>query len=197
MIVVSGVLMAISGSNPFTAYRALFTKSGLRAGETVLIQGATGGMATALIQLGRAAGFEVWATSRSSEGRAQAESLGAHRSFPAQEPLPRKVPAVIDNIGTDSWAHSVSSLARGGTLVTLGVTTGFDVNLNLLPVFVDQLTITGSIMGTRQDMEDMMRLIAQAGIEPKIGVVLPMERAEEGFRAMWEGKTRGKTVFTR
>jgi D-arabinose 1-dehydrogenase-like Zn-dependent alcohol dehydrogenase len=52
-------------------------------------------------------------------------------------------------------------------------------------------------MGTRQDMEDMMRLIAQAGIEPEIGVVLPMQRAEEGFRAMWEGKTRGKTVFTR
>ena len=188
---------SVLGTAWLTAYRALFTKSGLRAGETVLIQGATGGMATALIQLGRAAGFEVWATSRSAEGRAQAESLGAHRSFPTNEPLPRKVPAVIDNVGADSWAHSVSSLTRGGTLVTLGVTTGFDVNLNLLPVFVDQLTITGSIMGTRQDMEDMMRLIAQAGIEPKIGVVLPMERAEEGFRAMWEGKTRGKTVFTR
>ena len=193
----SALHASVLGTAWLTAYRALFTKSGLRAGETVLIQGATGGMATALIQLGRAAGFEVWATSRSAEGRAQAESLGAHRSFPAKEPLPRKVPAVIDNIGADSWAHSVSSLARGGTLVTLGVTTGFDVNLNLLPVFVDQLTITGSIMGTRQDMEDMMRLIAQAGIEPEIGVVLPMQRAEEGFRAMWEGKTRGKTVFTR
>ena len=52
-------------------------------------------------------------------------------------------------------------------------------------------------MGTREEMEDMMRLIAQAGIEPKIGTVLPMERAEEGFREMWDGKTRGKTVFTR
>ena len=154
------------------------------------------GMATALIQLGRAAGFEVWATSRSAEGRELAESLGAHRSFAANQLLPGKVAAVIDNIGADSWSHSVSSLARGGTLVTLGATTGFDVNLNLLPVFVDQLTITGSIMGTRQDMEDMMRLIAQAGIEPEIGVVLPMQRAEEGFRAMWEGKTRGKTFFT-
>jgi NADPH:quinone reductase-like Zn-dependent oxidoreductase len=188
---------SVLGTAWLTAYRALFTRSGLRAGETVLIQGATGGMATALIQLGRAAGFEVWATSRSAEGRAQAEGLGAHRSFPANEPLPRKVPAVVDNVGADSWAHSLSSLARGGTLVTLGGTTGFDVPLNLLPVFVDQLTITGSIMGTRQDMEDMMRLIARAGIEPEIGSVLPLERAEEGFRAMWEGKTRGKTVFTR
>jgi NADPH:quinone reductase-like Zn-dependent oxidoreductase len=188
---------SVLGTAWLTAYRALFTKSGLRAGETVLVQGATGGMATALIQLGRASGFEVWATSRLEEGQAQAKGLGAHQSFPSNKPLPRKVPAVIDNVGSDSWAHSMSSLARGGTLVTVGGTTGFEVALNLLPVFADQLTITGSIMGTLKDMENMIRLIAQAGIEPEIGVVLPMDRAEEGFRAMWEGKTRGKTVFTR
>ena len=105
--------------------------------------------------------------------------------------------AVIDSVGSDSWGHSLSSLARGGTLVTVGGTTGFDVALNLLPVVVDQLTITGSIMGTLKDMEDMARLIARTGIEPEIGVVLPMERAEEGFRAMWEGRTHGQKVFTR
>jgi len=91
----------------------------------------------------------------------------------------------------------MSSLARGGTLVTIGGTTGFEVALNLLPMISAQLTITGSIMGTLKDMENMICLIAQAGIEPEIGVVLPMERAEEAFRAMWEGRTRGKTVFTR
>ena len=72
----------------------------------------------------------------------------------------------------------MSSLARGGTLVTVGGTTGFEVALNLLPVFADQLTITGSIMGTLEDMENMVRLIARARIEPEIGVILPMERAE-------------------
>ena len=188
---------SVLGTAWLTAYRALFTKSGLRAGETVLVQGATGGMATALIQLGRAAGFEVWVTSRSEEGRARARALGAHRSFPPDEPLPRKVRAVIDSVGVDTWAHSLSSLARGGILVTVGGTTGFDVPLNLLPVVADQLTITGSIMGTLKYMEDMMHLIARAGIEPEIGAVLPMERAKEGFRAMWEGRTHGKTVFTR
>lgn len=188
---------SVLGTAWLTAFRALFTKSGLRAGDTVLIQGATGGMATALIQLGRSAGFEVWATSRTKEGQAQAKALGAHRSFPFHEPLPRKVPAVIDNIGPASWSHSISSLARGGTLVTTGGTTGFEVPLNLLPVIADQLTVTGSIMGTLDDMKNMMNLIAQAGIEPAIGAVLPMERAEEAFRAMWEGKTHGKTVFTR
>jgi NADPH:quinone reductase-like Zn-dependent oxidoreductase len=188
---------SVLGTAWLTAYRALFTKSGLRAGETVLIQGATGGMATALIQLARAAGFEVWATSRTEEGRAHARSLGAHRSFASDEPLPRKVPAVIDNIGRASWTHSMSSLARGGTLVTTGGTTGFEMPLNLLPMICDQLTITGSIMGTLDDMEKMINLIAQAGIVPEIGAVVPMERAEEAFGAMWEGKTHGKTVFTR
>ncbi len=188
---------SVLGTAWLTAYRALFTKAGLRAGEKVLIQGATGGMATALLQLARAAGFEVWATSRSAEGRALAERLGAHRAFAANEPLPGKVRAVIDNVGADCWAHSISALARGGTLVTVGGTTGFDVPLNLIPMFTEQLTITGSIMGTRQDMDDMMRLIARAGIEPEIGLILPMERAAEGFRGMWEGATRGKIVFTR
>ena len=90
----------------------------------------------------------------------------------------------------------MSWLARGGTLVTVGGTTGFDVSLNLLPVIADQLSITGSIMGTQADMRNRMSLIAQAGIEPEIGAVLPLGHAREGFRAMWEGRTRGKTVFT-
>ena len=143
------------------------------------------------------AGVEVWATSRTEEGRAKARALGACECFPSNEPLPRKVTTVIDSVGSASWAHSILSLARGGTLVTVGGTSGFEVPLSLLPVIADQLTITGSIMGTLEDMKNMMNLIAQARIKPEIGAVLPMERADEAFRAMWEGTTRGKTVFTR
>src|SRR3984893_10232458 len=66
-----------------TAYRALFTKARLQPGQTLLVQGASGGMSTALIQLGRAAGLEVWTTSRNAAGRALAEKLGAHRTFDA------------------------------------------------------------------------------------------------------------------
>jgi len=112
---------SVLGTAWLTAYRALFTKSGLRAGESVLIQGATGGMATALIQLGRAAGFEVWVTSRSEEGRSRAKTLGAHQTFPCNHHLPQKVRAAIDSVGSDSWKHSLSSLVRGGTLVTVSV----------------------------------------------------------------------------
>lgn len=188
---------SVLGTAWLTAYRALFTKSGLRAGETVLIQGATGGVATALIQLGRAAGFEVWVTSRTEEGRAQAERLGAHATFLPDQLVPRKVQAAIDSVGVATWSHSLAAVARGGVLVVIGGTTGFDVPLNLLSVVADQLTITGSIMGTLKDMENMMSLIAQAGIKPEIGAVLPMEHAAEGFRGMWEGRTHGKIVFTR
>src|SRR5205814_3793332 len=104
---------SVLGTAWLTAYRALFTKARLRPGETVLVQGATGGMATALIQLGRVAGFEVWATSRTEEGRAKAKALGAHQCFPSNEPLPQKVPAVIDNVRSASCAHRMAPRARG------------------------------------------------------------------------------------
>jgi D-arabinose 1-dehydrogenase-like Zn-dependent alcohol dehydrogenase len=78
----------------------------------------------------------------------------------------------------------------------VGGTTGFDVSLNLLPVIADQLTITGSIMGTQDDMRNLMNLLAQTRIEPEIGDILPLEQARDGFIAMCEGRTRGKTVFT-
>lgn len=188
---------SVLGTAWLTAYKALFAKARLRAGETVLVQGATGGMATALIQLGHAAGFEVWATSRTEEGRRRAAALGASQTFLPNVLLPRKVPAVIDNVGSDTWPHSITSLSRGGTLVVTGGTTGLEVPMNLLPIISDQLTITGSIMGTLDDMRAMMNLIARRGIVPEIGDVLPMDQAERALRTMWEGRTRGKTVFTR
>ena len=95
----SALEASVLGTAWLTAYRALFTKSALKPGETLLVQGASGGMSTALVQLGRAAGFEVWTTSRSATGRKLAEKLGANRTFDANETLPRKVQAVIDNIG--------------------------------------------------------------------------------------------------
>jgi NADPH:quinone reductase-like Zn-dependent oxidoreductase len=188
---------SVLGTAWLAAYRALFSKSNLKPGETLLVQGTSGGMSTALIQLGRAAGFEVWASSRSANGRELAERLGAHRTFGSNEQLPRKVQAVIDNIGPASWEHSMGSVARGGTIVIVGLTTGPKVKLALLPMLGDQITVCGSIMGTLRDMKCMMTFIMSAGIKPEIGQVLPMERAQEAFRKMWQGETHGKTVFSR
>jgi NADPH:quinone reductase-like Zn-dependent oxidoreductase len=188
---------SVLGTAWLTAYRALFTKSNLKPGETLLVQGASGGMSTALVQLGRAAGFEVWVTSRSATGRDLAERLGAHRTFGCNEALPRNVQAVIDNIGPASWEHSMASVARGGTIVITGLTTGPEVKLALLPMLGDQITLCGSIMGTLLDMKRMITFIIRAGIKPEIGEVIPMERAREAFRKMWQGETLGKTVLTR
>jgi NADPH:quinone reductase-like Zn-dependent oxidoreductase len=193
----SALHASVLGTAWLTAYRALFSKSNLKPGETLLVQGTSGGMSTALIQLGRAAGFEVWASSRSANGRELAERLGAHRTFGSNEQLPRKVQAVIDNIGPASWEHSMGSVARGGTIVIVGLTTGPKVKLALLPMLGDQITVCGSIMGTLRDMKCMMTFIMSAGIKPEIGQVLPMERAQEAFRKMWQGETHGKTVFSR
>ena len=193
----TGNCCSVLGTAWLTAYRTLFTKTSLAPGETLLVQGASGGMSTALIQLGRAAGFEVWVTSRTAKGRELAERLGAHRTFDANERLPRKVQAVVDHIGPASWEHSMASVARGGTIVITGGTTGLNVTLPLLPMLSEQLTVRGSIMGTLQDMKNLLSFLVGTGIKPEIGQTLPMERAAEALRAMWNGETRGKTVLTR
>src|SRR6202163_3130049 len=106
---ISALDASVLGTAWLTAYRMLFTKSGLKPGQTMLVQGGSGGVATALIQLGRAAGIEVWATSRTREGRELAERLGAHRTFASGEKLPRRVEAVMDNVGQAKWPHTPES----------------------------------------------------------------------------------------
>jgi NADPH:quinone reductase-like Zn-dependent oxidoreductase len=194
---ISALNASVLGTAWLTAYRTLFTKTSLAPGETLLVQGASGGMSTALIQLGRAAGFEVWVTSRTAKGRELAARLGAHRTFDANERLPRTVQAVVDHIGPASWEHSMASVARGGTIVITGGTTGLNMTLPLLPMLSEQLTVRGSIMGTLQDLKNLLSFLVGTGIKPEIGQTLPMERAAEALRAMWNGETHGKTVLTR
>jgi len=187
---------SVLGTAWLTAWKALFHASGLRPGGTLLVQGASGGMSTALIQLGRAAGFEVFATSRHAAGRELAGKLGAHRVFAAGEPLPRKVQAVVDSVGAATWEHSLAWVERGGTVVVTGGTSGMGVSLDLLPLIARQITVRGSIMGSLEDFRAMMRFLAANTVLPEIGRVLPLERAGEAFRDMEQGRTHGKTVFT-
>jgi NADPH:quinone reductase-like Zn-dependent oxidoreductase len=193
----SEVEAAVLGTAWLTAYRSLFTKSGLQPGQTLLVQGASGGMSTALIQLGIAAGFEVWATTRNDSGAELAQELGAHRVFRSGELLPRKVDSVVNNVGSAAMGHSLASLRRGGTLIVNGVTTGRHTDLDLLPLFVEQIEIKGTLMGTLADMKSMIRFIVKSGVKPLIGAVVPMAEAKDSFRAMLAGATRGKTVFIR
>ena len=188
---------AVMGTAWLTAYRMLFVKSGLRPGQTMLVQGASGGVATALVQLGRAAGMQVWVTGRSDAKRAVAERLGADATFPSGARLPARVDAVFETVGEATWAHSMRALKPGGTIVVSGATSGPNPGADLQRLFFLQLRVIGATMGTRAELADLLAFVANTGIDPEIGLELPMDRAEEGFRAMLEGDTSGKIVFTR
>jgi NADPH:quinone reductase-like Zn-dependent oxidoreductase len=179
-----------------TAYRMLFVKSGLRPGSTVLVQGASGGVATALIELGRAAGYRIWVTGRSEEKRQAALALGADRAFETGARLPERVDGVMETVGEATWSHSVKSLRPGGVIVTSGATTGFSPGAELNRIFFTQLSVIGSTMGTREELEDLVQMCRVTGLRPQIDVELPLQQAREGFERMLEGRTAGKIVFT-
>lgn len=188
---------ACLGTAWLTAYRMLFVKSGLRPGQTILVQGASGGVATALIALGRAAGLRVWATGRSEEKRALATELGADAVFESGARLPEKVDGVFETVGGATWSHSIKSLKPGGVVVISGTTTGEPKAAELQRIFFLQLRIIGSTMGTRDELEDLVKFCAVQGVTPQIGRELPLDQAEQGFQAMLDGDTAGKIVFTR
>jgi NADPH:quinone reductase-like Zn-dependent oxidoreductase len=179
-----------------TAYRMLFVKSGLRPGQTVLVQGASGGVATALIVLGRAAGYRMWATARSEEKRTAALALGAEQAFDSNARLPERVDGVMETVGEATWSHSIKSLKPGGVLVTSGATTGFNPGAELNRIFFTQLSVIGSTMGTKDELEALIEMCRVTGIRPQIDVELPLTQAREGFERMLEGRTAGKIVFT-
>src|SRR3954447_13662369 len=181
-----------------TAYRMLFTQGGLKAGDSVLVQGAGGGVATALIVLARAAGLRVWATSRDETKRSRALELGAHEVFDSNTRLPDKVDAAMETVGRATWSHSIRSLRPGGTVVVSGTTSGPTLDdAELTRIFFLQLRVIGSTMGTREELASLVRMMDATGVRPLIDTVLPMEDAEKGFAAMADGDVFGKIVFTR
>jgi NADPH:quinone reductase-like Zn-dependent oxidoreductase len=178
-----------------TAYRMLFDKAGVEPGSTILVQGAGGGVSTALIMLGSAAGLRIWATSRSEAKREQALKLGAQQAFPAGARLPERVDAVMETVGQATWSHSLKSLKPGGRVVVCGATSGPGPPADLARVFFLQLSVVGSTMGTRDQLGRLMRFCEQTGVRPLIHAEMPLARARDGFAAMHEGEIFGKIVF--
>ncbi len=179
-----------------TAYRMLFVRSNLRPGQRVLVQGAGGGVASAAIALGRAAGFVVWATSRSDKKRERALDLGAHEVFESGARLPARVDAVLETVGEATWDHSLKSLRPGGTLVVAGATSGFNPPAQLNRVFFLQLSVVGSTMGTRTELEQLLSFLDASGVRPVVDSVRPLADARAGFASMAAGDVFGKVVFT-
>jgi NADPH:quinone reductase-like Zn-dependent oxidoreductase len=186
---------ATLGTTYLTAYRMLLTRSGLPAGSTILVQGASGGVSTALIQLGRAVGFRVWATSRTEPGRARAADLGAHRVFEQGARLPERVDGVFESVGKATWSHSMRAVRPGGVIVCCGATSGPDPSADLQRLFFLQISVIGSTMGTLDEFRRLIALCDATGVRPVVDRTFPLARGREALELMETG-TPGKLVLT-
>jgi NADPH:quinone reductase-like Zn-dependent oxidoreductase len=179
-----------------TAYSALVSKSGLKPGDTVLIQGAGGGVSTALTVLAHAMGFRTWVTTRDLAKRERSLALGADEVFESGVRLPARVDAVMETVGQATWAHSVRALRPGGTIVISGATSGDSPPAELTRIYFLELKVIGSTMGSKAELESLLHFMVEHHLEPVIDRVLPMSQARDGFSRMIDGNVFGKIVFT-
>lgn len=186
---------ATLGTTYLTAYRMLFTRARLVPGSTVLVQGATGGVSTALIQLGAAAGMRVWACARTAAGRQRAELLGAARVFGTGARLPERVDAVFESVGAATWAHSMKSVRPGGTVVCCGATTGAAPSADLQRLFFLQISVVGSTMGTLEELTRLIAFCETAGVRPLVDATFPLGDGVAALAAVQAGSA-GKVVIT-
>jgi NADPH:quinone reductase-like Zn-dependent oxidoreductase len=178
-----------------TAYRMLFTQSGLSPGDTVLVQGAGGGVATALVALGAVAGFRVWVTSRDEAKGQRALELGADQAFASGARLPERVDAVMETVGDATWSHSLKALRPGGTVVVCGATSGFNPPAELNRVYFLQLRVVGSTMGTRAELGRLLQMVATTGVRPVVDSVRPLAQAREAVSRLTDPDLFGKVVL--
>ena len=145
------------GTAWLTAYRMLFTKSGLRPGQTMLVQGASGGVSTALVALG-ARGRHAGVGDRPRPRRSARWPSGSARTqtFESGARLPERVDAVFETVGKATWGHSMRSVKPGGAIVVSGSTSGPDPSADLQRLFFLQLRVVGSTMGTRDELAELL-----------------------------------------
>ncbi|HEY3338173.1 MAG TPA: zinc-binding dehydrogenase [Propionicimonas sp.] len=178
-----------------TAYRML-TRNELSGGDTILVQGSSGGVASAAIQLGKLLGLRVWATARTPAKQAFALELGADGAFASGDRLPDRVDAVVETVGEATWSHSLRALRPGGTLIISGATSGYSPPAELNRIFFLQLRVQGSTMGTREELVELVDLLVTSGVRPRIDRVLSLDAAADGLAALEAGDVLGKVVLT-
>lgn len=186
-----------------TAYRALFTRAGLKTGERVLVTGIGGGVALFALQFAVAAGAEVWVTSSSPEKIARAVALGAKGGFNytektwAAEALKSAgaFDVIVDSAGGEAFDAVIDVAAPGGRIVFFGATRGNPQLLAMRKVFWRQLSLLGTTMGSPEDWAAMVEFVNSRKIKPVVSALLPVEHAEEAFASMERGAQFGKIVL--
>ena len=180
-----------------TAYRMLFTNASVQPGSTVLVRARPVAMATALVQLGSAAGLRMWVTSRdAAKGSTPAHARGGPR-LRERGTVARAGGCRHGDRGCRDLVPLVNSLRPGGTIVISGATSGdAPARAELTKIYFKQLRVVGSTMGSRPELERLTRFVVDAGIEPTVDSVRPLAEAREGFRRMADGEVSGEIVFT-
>ncbi len=177
-----------------TAYRMLFRSGGATPGQRVLVQGAGGGLATAAVLLGAAAGLEMVVTSRSPERRERALTLGAAAAVEPGARVPR-ADVVLESVGRATWSHSVRSVRPGGTIVVAGATSGDAEPAELTRIFFQEITVAGATMGSRDDLQHLLAFLARTGVRPLVDSTFALADAHRAVRRMAEGEQFGKIVL--
>lgn len=197
---------AAAGLVYVTAWHSLISRGGLKAGESVLVVGAGGGVNSASIQIAKLAGAFVYVVGSSEEKCAQAKALGADVVINrAAEPNWAKavftasgrqgVDVVVDNVGAATLYDSIRSLRRNGRVLIVGNTSGPKVEIDTRFLFARQISLIGSSMGPTRDFRRVMGLVFSGALKPVIGAVLPLDQVVEAHRLLEEGAVFGKVVL--
>lgn len=188
-----------------TAWRMLFTRAKLGAGETLLIHGIGGGVAIAALQLGRAAGAHVIVTSSAQAKLDRAKELGAHTGLLygggdlAKRILEatggRGVDVIVDTVGAATWPVNIEVARKGARIAHCGVTTGATVECNISAVYWKQLSILGSTMASHEDFRLLLAAVEASGLKPVIDQVFPLAETRAAQQRMEDGGQFGKIVL--
>jgi len=194
---------AVFALGGLTAYRALFSRAGLRSGETVLLLGAGSGVTSLAVSLAAQAGARVLVTSSSTEKIERAKELGAEGGVLYTEgdwPAAVKalagggVDVVLDSVGS-TWADSARCLRPGGRLVVFGATGGTEVALEVRPFYFGQLSMLGTAMGSPRDFAGLMEMVIEGNWKPVLDSVRPLEEAGAALERLESGDHFGKLAL--
>jgi len=188
-----------------TAWRMLISKAAIKPGEDILILGIGGGVSTAALQIAKAIGLRVFATSSSDEKLQQAKTLGADIviNYTTQDfarevreiTKRRGVDVVVDSVGGETWVKSLGSLVKGGRLVTCGATAGPRPQTDLQRIFWNQLSVFGSTMGNRREFSELLNFVRKRGVKPVIDRVFSLSEGAQALAWLEGGKQCGKIVL--
>ncbi|HEY2461475.1 MAG TPA: zinc-binding dehydrogenase [Candidatus Acidoferrum sp.] len=188
-----------------TAWHMLVARAQLQPGEDVLILGAGSGVGTAAIQIAKFFGARVLATAGSGEKLEKARQLGAdflinHKTQKIREEVrritgKRGVDVVFEHVGTATWDDSVASLAPSGRLVTCGATTGYDAKIDLRVLFAKQISLLGSYMGVKSELQIVLKLVAAGRLKPIVDRVFPLQEAAAAHAYLESSAQFGKVVL--